>query len=64
MSTNTDTFDWLCGNCAGIDINTVTVDDVREQAAIYGASEDETLGAIAGLIEYQARAILNGEGDE
>ena len=63
MSTSTDTFDALCGNCTGIDLAEITIDDVRAQCAIYGASEDEVQMAIAGLIEYQAQAILNDEGE-
>ena len=63
MSKNTDTFDALCGNCAGIDLAGITIDDVREQASLYSASEDEIQRAIAGLIEYQALAILNDEGE-
>ena len=63
MSKNTDTFDTLCGDCAGLDLADITIDDVRAQASIYGASEDEIQRAIAGLIEYQARAILNDEGE-
>ena len=59
MSKNTDTFDTLCGNCAGIDFADITIDDVRAQCAIYNASEDEIQRAIAGLIEYQALAILD-----
>ena len=63
MSKNTDTFDALCGDCAGIDIAEITIDDVRAQCAIYNASEDEIQRAIAGLIEYQALSILNDEGE-
>ena len=63
MSKNTDIFDTLCGDCAGIDIAEITIDDVRAQAALYGAGEDEIQWAIAGLIEYQALAILNDEGE-
>lgn len=63
MSKNTDTFDTLCGDCSGLNLADITVDDVRAQASIYGASEDEIQRAIAGLIEYQARAILNDEGE-
>lgn len=63
MSKNTDTFNTLYGDCAGLDLADITIDDVRAQASIYGASEDEIQRAIAGLIEYQARAILNGEGE-
>lgn len=59
MSKNTDTFDALCGDCAGIDLAEITIDDVRAQASLYGASEDEVQRAIAGLIEYQALAILD-----
>ena len=59
MSKNTDTFDKICGNCAGIDLAEITVDDVRAQASLYNASEDEIQRAIAGLIEYQAMAILD-----
>ena len=59
MSKNTDTFDALCGDCAGIDFAEITIDDVRAQASLYGASEDEIQRAIAGLIEYQALAILD-----
>ena len=54
MSKNTDSFDRICGNCAGIDIITITEDDLRQQAAIYGASEDEIQEALAGLEEYKA----------
>ena len=54
MSKNTDSFDRICGNCAGIDIITITEDDLRQQAAIYGASEDEIQDALAGLEEYKA----------
>ena len=61
MSKNTGTFDNICGNCAGMNIADITVDDVRAQAAIYNASEEETLAAIAGLIEYQAEAIMDDE---
>ena len=61
MSKNTDAFDRLCGHCAGIALADITVDDVLEQCSFYGASEEATLQAIAGLIEYQARAILDGE---
>ena len=63
MSKNTDTFDSICGDCAGLDLADIAIDDVRTQASIYGASEDEIQRAIAGLIEYQARAILNDEGE-
>ena len=63
MSKNTDIFDTLCGDCAGIDIADITIADVRAQASLYGASEEETLSAIDGLIEYQALAILNDEGE-
>ena len=63
MSKNTNTFDGICGNCAGIDLAGITIDDVREQASLYSASEDEIQRAIAGLIEYQALAILNDEGE-
>ena len=59
MSKNTDTFDTLCGNCAGVDLADITIDDVRAQCAIYNASEDEIQRATAGLIEYQALAILD-----
>ena len=59
MSKNTDTFDSICGDCAGIDLADITIDDVRTQCAIYNASEDEIQRAIAGLIEYQALAILD-----
>lgn len=58
MSKNTDAFDRLCGHCAGIALADITVDDVRAQCAIYGANEDEIQQAIAGLIEYQALAII------
>ena len=61
MSKNTDTFDIFCGNCAGLEMADITIDDVRAQASIYGASEDEIQRAIAGLIEYQAMAILADE---
>lgn len=61
MSKGTEAFDAICGNCAGIDLTNITIDDVRAQAAIYGASEEETLAAIDGLIEYQAWAILEDE---
>ena len=61
MSKNTDTFDTLCGDCAGLDLADITIDDVRDQCAIYGASEDEIQRAIAGLIEYQALAIIESE---
>ena len=63
MSKNTDTFDAICGDCAGVDLAGITIDDVRAQAGIYGASEDDIQRAIAGLIEYQALAILNDEGE-
>ena len=63
MSKGTEAFDAICGNCAGIDLADITADDVRAQAAFYGASEEETLSAIDGLIEYQAWAILNDEGE-
>ena len=63
MSENTDTFDALCGNCAGLDLADITIADVRAQASFYGASEDDIQRAIAGLIEYQALAILNDEGE-
>ena len=59
MSKNTETFDALCGNCAGLDLAEITIDDVRAQAAFYGAGEDEIQRAVAGLIEYQALAILD-----
>ena len=61
MSKGTDAFDKICGNCAGINIADITVDDVRAQSAIYGASEEETLAAIAGLVEYQVEAIMGDE---
>ncbi len=61
MGKGTEAFDAICGNCAGIDLADITVDDVRAQAAIYGSSEEETLAAIDGLIEYQAWAILEDE---
>lgn len=61
MSKGTEAFDAICGSCAGIDLADITVDDVRAQAAIYGASEEDTLAAIDGLIEYQAWAILEEE---
>ena len=59
MSKNTDTFDAMCGDCADLDLADITIADVRAQCAIYGASEDEIQLAIAGLIEYQALAILD-----
>lgn len=55
---STRRFDELMGNCAGVDIQTVTVDDIKEQCRIHResgmeiSSEDEEL-AIAGLFEYQ-----------
>lgn len=54
MSKNTDSFDRICGDCEGIEISSITEDDVRQQAAIYGASEEEIQEAIAGLEEYKA----------
>ena len=63
MSKNTNTFDEICGDCAGLDLAGITIDDVRAQCALYNASEDEIQRAIAGLIEHQARAILNDEGE-
>ena len=57
MSTNT--FDRLMGDCAGVDIMTVTEDDIRAHVTIWNeqepgsVSEDEIREAIAGLSEYQ-----------
>ena len=61
MSKGTEAFDAICGNCAGVDIAEITVDDVRAQAAIYGASEEETLAAIDGLVEYQEWDLLESD---
>ena len=63
MSKGTEAFDAICGNCASIDLADITVDDFRAQATIHGASEEETLSAIDGLIEYQDWGILNDEGE-
>lgn len=54
MSRNTDLFDQLCGNCAGIDLGEITPDDVRTMGSYYGATPDEIDMAIAGLAEYRA----------
>lgn len=61
MSKGTDAFDKICGNCTGIDVAEITIDDVMTQATINGASAEDTQAAIDGLVEYQARAIMDGE---
>ena len=53
MSKNTDTFDALCGDCAGIDLRNVSAEDVIAQAKIYGASEEQVQSAVLGLAEYK-----------
>ena len=53
MSKNTDTFDKICGNCAGLNVQNISAEDVIAQAAIYEASRDEMQAAVFGLIEYQ-----------
>ena len=53
MSKNTDTFDKICGDCAGMNMQNISAEDVVAQAAIYGASEEETRSAVLGLAEYQ-----------
>ena len=53
MSKNTDTFDAICGNCAGLNLRKVSAEDVIAQAKIYGASEEQVHSAVLGLAEYQ-----------
>ena len=53
MSKNTEVFDRICGDCAGIDLRNVSAEDVLAQAKIYGASEDDIKAAVLGLAEYQ-----------
>ena len=62
MSKNTEVFDRICGDCAGIDLRNVSAEDVLAQAKIYGASEDDIQSAILGLAEYQGED--NGEWEE
>ena len=55
---NQDAFDKICGDCTGIDMTTITDDDVRAQAEVWAKSgdpcSDEMIAAaIAGLHEYQ-----------
>lgn len=55
---NREQFDRICGDCEGVDVSSLTPDDVRRQAAIWAASgdpcsEDEIEAAIAGLAEYR-----------
>jgi hypothetical protein len=59
MSTYTDAFDMICGNCAGLDIHAIDADAVRAQAAVHIAdgeplTEDDIEAAIRGLLEYQS----------
>lgn len=58
------TFEKFCGNCAGIDINTITEDDIRKQAEIWTnqgepCTEDEICDAIAHLNEMKKETIIN-----
>ena len=53
---NRDAFDKLCGNCAGVDMATVTEADVREMGKHYNASNSFVEAAINGLHEYQSEA--------
>ena len=51
-------FDTICGNCAGVDIMTLTDDDIREQAEIWGdCTQDEINAAIEGLHIYQEDSL-------
>ena len=54
MSKNTDSFDRICGDCAGLNLQNISAEDVIAQARIYGASDEELQAAILGLAEYQA----------
>jgi hypothetical protein len=51
MSTYTDAFDRICGDCTGININDITEDDIRSQGSIWGCTEGEINDAIEGLRE-------------
>lgn len=49
-----DAFDKICGDCTGIDMLTITEDDIRGQAADYhDITEDDIQAAIRGLNEYR-----------
>lgn len=59
MSRYTDAFDRVCGNCSGVDIMSITADDVKNQFRIWqetGEATDveELDNAIIGLSEYQS----------
>ena len=53
MSKNTDAFDRICGDCAGLDMNDISTEDVIAQAKICGANEEDLQSAIYGLNEYR-----------
>ena len=58
MSRYTDKFDTICGNCTGINMFDITVEDIRAQAKIWTqqgetVTESDISDAMQGLIEYQ-----------
>ena len=53
MSKNTDNFDRICGDSAGMNMQNISAEDVIAQAKIYGASDEELQAAVLGLAEYQ-----------
>lgn len=58
MSRYTDKSDSICGDCAGIDMTTITEEDVRAQAKVWidsgeTVTEEDIIDAIRGLHEYQ-----------
>lgn len=78
MSRYTDQFDSICGNCAGIDMLTVTDDDVREQAKRWNEqtmqaegedsdifiTDEQIVDAIRGLDEYKDAIVQAAEDEE
>ena len=55
---DTDAFNKICGDCAGIDIMEITEDDIRKQAACWAeegefCSEEMITAAIRALVAMQ-----------
>ena len=48
-----DCFDRICGDCAGVDISTLTNDDIRDQARVWAESgEHVSIAEINAAIQY------------
>ena len=62
--TDKDAFDRICGDCAGVDIATLTETDIRAQAQVWRESgenlaDDQVEAAIRHLYRLKQESFLN-----